>query len=183
MRSMDFYLKAAMEGAMKIQEVILRALAKKITWWQAAEIIGISGRQMRRWHERHDLRRRGLRCRHHLSPHWPMLNTPSVTPTCFYSLIYSFTGNPNGCGPWGPLYMDSTGNLYGTTSCDDAAGAGNIFKLTPSGSGWTYTSLHDFFIDRHDGANPIRRISKVQSSWRCPGSVALCPRHRHRSCH
>jgi cytochrome P450 len=52
MRSMDFYSKAAMERAMKIQEVILRALAKKITWWQAAEIIGISDRQMRRWHER-----------------------------------------------------------------------------------------------------------------------------------
>src|SRR5271167_5025899 len=52
MPSMDFYSKAAMERAMKIQEVILRALAKKITWWQAAEIIGISDRQMRRWHER-----------------------------------------------------------------------------------------------------------------------------------
>jgi transposase len=49
---MDFYSKATMERAMKIQEVILRALAKKITWWQAAEIIGISDRQMRRWHER-----------------------------------------------------------------------------------------------------------------------------------
>ena len=35
-------------GAMKVQEVILRALAKKITWWQAAEIIGISDRSMRR---------------------------------------------------------------------------------------------------------------------------------------
>ena len=31
---------------MKIQEVILRAMAKKATWWQAAEIIGISDRQM-----------------------------------------------------------------------------------------------------------------------------------------
>ena len=29
---------------MKVREVILRALAKKITWWQAAEIIGISDR-------------------------------------------------------------------------------------------------------------------------------------------
>ena len=36
------YSKAAVERAMKGQEVILRALAKKITWWQAAEIIGIS---------------------------------------------------------------------------------------------------------------------------------------------
>ena len=39
---------------MKIQEVILRALAKKITWWQAAEIIGISDRSMRRWHQRYE---------------------------------------------------------------------------------------------------------------------------------
>jgi hypothetical protein len=48
MRSMGFYSKATMERAMKVQEVILRAMAKKLTWWQAAEIIGISDRQMRR---------------------------------------------------------------------------------------------------------------------------------------
>jgi transposase len=48
------YPRAAVERAMKVQEVILRALAKKITWWQAAEIIGISDRQMRRWHERYE---------------------------------------------------------------------------------------------------------------------------------
>jgi len=47
------YSKAAMERAMKVQEVILRAMAKKITWWQAAEIIGISDRHMRRWRERY----------------------------------------------------------------------------------------------------------------------------------
>jgi transposase len=40
-------------GAMKIQEAILRAMAKKISWSQAAEIIGISDRQMRRWYERY----------------------------------------------------------------------------------------------------------------------------------
>src|SRR5881628_3598494 len=54
MRSMFSYPKAAMERAMKVQEVILRAMAKKITWWQAAEIIGISDRQMRRWRERYE---------------------------------------------------------------------------------------------------------------------------------
>jgi hypothetical protein len=51
---MEIYSKAAMERAMKVQEVILRALAKKITWWQAAEIIGISDRHMRRWRERYE---------------------------------------------------------------------------------------------------------------------------------
>src|SRR5436305_6587164 len=54
MGSMVGYSKAAMERAMKIQEVILRAMAKKITWWQAAEIIGISDRSMRRWRERYE---------------------------------------------------------------------------------------------------------------------------------
>ena len=39
---------------MKVQEVILRAMAKKITWWQAAEIIGVSDRQMRCWRERYE---------------------------------------------------------------------------------------------------------------------------------
>src|SRR5713101_8012604 len=53
MWSMFSYTKAAMERAMKVQEVILRAMAKKITWWQAAEILGISDRHMRRWRERY----------------------------------------------------------------------------------------------------------------------------------
>jgi transposase len=48
-----FYPESAVERAMKIQEVILRALAKRITWCQAAEIIGISDRQMRRWYQRY----------------------------------------------------------------------------------------------------------------------------------
>jgi transposase len=52
--SMESYPRAAVERAMKIQEVILRAIAKKIAWWQAAEILGISDRQMRRWRERYE---------------------------------------------------------------------------------------------------------------------------------
>jgi transposase len=51
---MEAYPRAAVERAMKVQEVILRAMAKKITWWQAAEIIGISDRSMRRWRERYE---------------------------------------------------------------------------------------------------------------------------------
>jgi transposase len=54
MRSMDSYPKAAMERAMKVQDVMLQAMAKKITWWQAAEILGISDRHMRRWRERYE---------------------------------------------------------------------------------------------------------------------------------
>ena len=39
---------------MKVQEVILRAMAGKLKWWEAAEIIGISDRTMRRWRERYE---------------------------------------------------------------------------------------------------------------------------------
>jgi transposase len=43
---------AAVERAMKLQDVMLRAMAKRITWYQAAEILGLSGRQMLRWQTR-----------------------------------------------------------------------------------------------------------------------------------
>jgi len=43
---------AAVERAMKLQDVMLRAMAKRITWYQAAEILGISCRQMQRWKTR-----------------------------------------------------------------------------------------------------------------------------------
>jgi len=46
------YGEAAVERAMKVQEVIMRAMAKRITWWEAAEILGIDVRTMRRWRER-----------------------------------------------------------------------------------------------------------------------------------
>jgi transposase len=43
------YSEAAWERAMKIQEVILRALSGEIHWFQAAEILGLSTRTMRRY--------------------------------------------------------------------------------------------------------------------------------------
>jgi transposase len=46
------YPAAEVERMMKLQDVLLKAMAKKITWWQAAEIIGVSDRTMRRWRER-----------------------------------------------------------------------------------------------------------------------------------
>jgi len=46
--SMEIYPRTAAERAMKLQEVLLRATTGKIKWWQAAELTGISERQMRR---------------------------------------------------------------------------------------------------------------------------------------
>ncbi len=85
-----------------------------------------------------------------------------------YTVLYSFAGDrsfncPNpgnqyaGSGPWASLALDGTGDLYGTTLCDGANHAGNVFKLTPSGGGWTYTSLHDF-TGGDDGGYPISNV-------------------------
>ena len=39
---------------MKIQEVILKAMAGKLKWWEAAEIIGVTDRTMRRWRQEYE---------------------------------------------------------------------------------------------------------------------------------
>jgi transposase len=49
---MGLYPARSMERAMKFQEVILRAMSKQITWTQAAEILGMSDRNMRRYRNR-----------------------------------------------------------------------------------------------------------------------------------
>ena len=40
--SMEIYPRTAAERAMKLHEVLLRASAGKVKWWQAAELMGIS---------------------------------------------------------------------------------------------------------------------------------------------
>lgn len=47
------YAASARERAMKVQEVILRALSKQITFWEAAHIARISPRHLRRLYERY----------------------------------------------------------------------------------------------------------------------------------
>jgi transposase len=51
---MGLYAARVLERAMKVQEVILRAVSGKILWMQAAEILGISDRSMRRWKQRYE---------------------------------------------------------------------------------------------------------------------------------
>jgi len=80
---------------------------------------------------------------------------------CTWTLktLYNFTGPPgNECGPQGTLAMDGAGNLYGTTYCDGANNKGNVWELTPSNGGWTYTDLYDF-TGGNDGASPFSNVS------------------------
>jgi transposase len=48
------FVAAAVERAMKIQEVIMRALSGAISWLQAANILGVDPRSVRRWRARYE---------------------------------------------------------------------------------------------------------------------------------
>jgi transposase len=50
------YPPAALERAMTIREVMLRAMSGAINWMQAAEIIGCTDRTVRRWRARYEAR-------------------------------------------------------------------------------------------------------------------------------
>jgi uncharacterized repeat protein (TIGR03803 family) len=72
------------------------------------------------------------------------------------SVLYSFTGVPDGSGPFSGVTFDRNGNLYGTT-----VGGGNnygtVYQLTPSGSGWTEKVLYAF-QNSNDGAIPYAGV-------------------------
>jgi hypothetical protein len=51
---MRHYPAVALERAMKVQEVFMQAMAKKIKWIQAAELMGASDRTMRRWEQKRE---------------------------------------------------------------------------------------------------------------------------------
>jgi uncharacterized repeat protein (TIGR03803 family) len=71
--------------------------------------------------------------------------------------LYRFQGGNDGAFPRGGVIADGTGALYGTTvygggtsasGCTSGSGyesgCGTVFKLTPSGSGYTESILHRF---------------------------------------
>ncbi|MFZ0313832.1 MAG: choice-of-anchor tandem repeat GloVer-containing protein [Candidatus Korobacteraceae bacterium] len=68
------------------------------------------------------------------------------------TVIYSFQGGNDGQTPSGGLSFDSAGNLYGATAQGGSSGDGTIYELSPSGSGWTETILHNF--QGSDGIGP-----------------------------
>ena len=48
------YARAAWERAMRLQEVMLKAISGELHWFRAAEILGMSPRSLRRWRERYE---------------------------------------------------------------------------------------------------------------------------------
>jgi uncharacterized repeat protein (TIGR03803 family) len=63
-----------------------------------------------------------------------------------YKVLHAFTGGNDGGGLYGPLLLDVSGNLYGTTISGGPKGkGGTVFELSPGAKGaWTLKLLHNF---------------------------------------
>lgn len=69
--------------------------------------------------------------------------TPSGPPWT-ENTLYSFQGGTDGQVPVAGVIFDGSGNMYGSTSQAGQGGGGTVFELTPSGGGWTFSTLHGF---------------------------------------
>jgi len=73
-----------------------------------------------------------------------------LTPSGTETVLYSFSGSPDGASPHAGLTADSAGNFYGTTVHGGMSNAGTVFKLALGG---TESVLYSFTCGT-DGANP-----------------------------
>ena len=74
-------------------------------------------------------------------------------------VLYTFAGPANdGASPWAGVVFGPDGSLYGTTEVGGSSNVGTIYKLTPSGSGWTETILYNF-RDQDDGGKPFAGLT------------------------
>jgi uncharacterized repeat protein (TIGR03803 family) len=78
-----------------------------------------------------------------------------VDPAGDETVLYFFTGGPDGSGPQAGVIRDMAGNLYGTTVYGGASGDGVVYELHANG---LETVLHSF-ISGPDGANPYAGLT------------------------
>jgi uncharacterized repeat protein (TIGR03803 family) len=61
------------------------------------------------------------------------------------TVLYNFTGSPDGAVPESQLISDGAGNFFGTTLYGGEKDLGTVFELSPNGvGGWNETVLHSF---------------------------------------
>ena len=73
------------------------------------------------------------------------------------TVLYRFSGNPDGSNPFAAVVFDNAGNLYSTTLFGGSGNNGTVFKLTPSGGGWMESVLYPF-QGAGDGASPDAEV-------------------------
>jgi uncharacterized repeat protein (TIGR03803 family) len=79
-----------------------------------------------------------------------------------YEVVHNFTGGADGEQPLAGLSIDAAGNLYGTThngaTSPNCFACGVVFRVSPKGSGWVFSTLHNFQGGSNDGANPSAKV-------------------------
>lgn len=86
----------------------------------------------------------------------PFLSRTAAVPSnkgLPYTDLYDFDGG-NGAEPQSGVIRDKSGAIYGTTFRGGADDLGTVFKLTPSGSGYTESFVYSFKGGLLDGAYP-----------------------------
>jgi uncharacterized repeat protein (TIGR03803 family) len=78
---------------------------------------------------------------------------PAQTETILHSFTCAIT---DGCAPYAGVTLDSSDNIYGTTTAGGANGLGTVFKLTPSGQ---FSLLHSFSATTTDGYEPYAAVT------------------------
>ncbi len=69
------------------------------------------------------------------------LSRPAESQT--YRVIHNFTDKgKDGATPYGGPILDRLGNLYGSTYLGGAYGSGSVYRLSPTGSSWSYSTLY-----------------------------------------
>ncbi len=71
--------------------------------------------------------------------------TPSAGGLWSESVLHSFGGSStDGRDPWGPVTLDSAGDVYGETNNGGTLAEGTVYELTRSGESWNESVLHNF---------------------------------------
>ena len=73
-----------------------------------------------------------------------------------YSVLHTFTGNPDGQQPEDKLLQGSDGALYGTAWVGGSHNVGTIFTLNEDGSG--YNTIYNFRTVTNDGRGPTAGV-------------------------
>jgi uncharacterized repeat protein (TIGR03803 family) len=103
-------------------------------------------------------------------------------------VLHRFTAG-DGNFPWSGLFLDKTGNLYGTTVNGGAKNVGVVFDMTPHSGKWRESTLYSFcsrndcsdgdgphaeLIEGSDGALYGTTKGGGRSSFGCNGSFVGC---------
>jgi uncharacterized repeat protein (TIGR03803 family) len=83
-----------------------------------------------------------------------LILVPGASAAGKYKILYNFAGGTDGGTPYEGLVLDTSGNLYGTTTGGGASGIGTVFELAKNSDGSCTETVLYSFAGGTDGATP-----------------------------